>query len=154
MINTPDHTIIDLKFDYKLIHKNGDQRDFGQFDIAISSKDGRLHVIECKTHKYDNKDLLANLKKVRDIGGIYTNYLCVIPWHPDDFDEGFVKYKVYQNVVQTMSVQNVATYYLSLDIEETPILQYESIDSNTKLKIKPLRTFLHQFIQKADDTTM
>ena len=134
-----NHTIVDLKFDYKLIHNQGGNHDFGQFDIMLTTRDGRLHIIECKTHKYDNKDLLANLKKARDLGGIYVSYICVIPLHPDDCNEDFVKYDIYHRLVTTMASQKIRSYYLSLDLTETPTLNMDSIELNS------LRSYLNKF---------
>lgn len=50
-----------------------------QFDITIYTKNEDLYFIECKTYGFEREGFLSHYYRAKRMGGVFTNYIIVVP---------------------------------------------------------------------------
>lgn len=72
----------EVAFDFKVKKQNptnNSPSNQAQIDVMVYTKEGTIIYIECKTYKYSQKDFLASYTRAQEYGGVFNEYIIVLP---------------------------------------------------------------------------
>lgn len=80
--NANSANVNEVAFDFKVkkqTSSGGAAGNQAQIDVMVYTKEGTIIYIECKTYKYSQKDFLASYSRAVEYGGVFNEYIIVLP---------------------------------------------------------------------------
>lgn len=87
---------VSVETNYIVISKST-KRTEAQHDLLLTLNNGQLISFDAKTMVNDHQKILSRIKSLENVAGVYTSFICVIPFYWSDFTIDSIKSNKYLN---------------------------------------------------------
>lgn len=89
---------VSVEINYKVASKLTNRTE-AQHDLLLTLNNGQLISFDAKTMVNDHQTILSRIKSLENVAGVYTSFICVIPYYWDDFTFDEIKQNKYLNTL-------------------------------------------------------